>query len=124
MPHPLNFTAGWWLILAGFIGGAIIGLGFHHPDFLGGYGSLRRRLLRLGHIALAALGMLNVLYGLSPVAAALGGLTAGHLLLAGSIAMPAVCLLAAWREPIRHLFFIPVLLLATAVIAIIHSPSP
>jgi hypothetical protein len=30
--------------------------------------------------------------------------------------MPAVCFLSAWREPFRHLFFIPVaaLILATA----------
>ena len=67
MVHGLNFLAGWWLILAAFVTGAALGLGFHREDFLGGYGSFRRRLARLGHIALAALGGLNVLYGLAPV---------------------------------------------------------
>src|SRR5262245_23719460 len=64
--HPLNWYAGWGLLLAAFATGALAGLGFHREDFLGGYGSFRRRLLRLGHIALAALGMLNLIYALSP----------------------------------------------------------
>ena len=41
--------------------GAVLGLRFHRDDFLGGYGSFRRRIVRLGHIAMAALGMINVL---------------------------------------------------------------
>jgi len=121
MPHALNFIAGWWLILAAFVSGAVIGLGFHREDFLGGYASFRRRLLRLGHIALAALGMLNVVYGLSPGSpdtARLASLT-GRLLLGGALAMPLVCFLSAWRESFRHLFVIPVVLLIAAVILII-----
>ena len=126
MIHPLNFSAGWWLILTAFVSGAIIGLGFHREDFLGGYHSFRRRLLRLGHVALAALGMLNVVYGLSPVPPATGGLAAlpGRLLLAGAIAMPLVCFLSVWRKFCRYFFFIPVTLLLSAVILIIYlSPS-
>jgi hypothetical protein len=118
--HPLNFNAGWWLILLAFVSGALIGTGFHREDFLGGYNSFRRRLLRLGHIALAALGALNVVFGLCPVpnGRALAGLP-GSLLLAGAIAMPLVCFLTAWRQPFRRLFFIPVALLMGAVILII-----
>lgn len=109
------------MILAAFASGAIIGLGFHREEFLGGYGSFRRRLLRLGHIALAALGMLNVVYGLSPRPGGGGTLAAvpGALLLAGAIAMPLVCFLTAWRAPFRHAFIIPVVLLMAAVIMII-----
>jgi len=119
--HPLNFTAGWWLILAAFVVGAGIGLGFHREDFLGGYGSFRRRLLRLGHIALAALGALNVLYGICPVPAPAdrAGGWAGALLLAGAVAMPGVCFLSSWREPFRRVFFIPVALLVGAVVLIL-----
>jgi hypothetical protein len=121
MPHRLNFIAGWWLILAAFVSGAVIGLGFHREDFLGGYASFRRRLLRLGHIALAALGVLNVVYGLSPWPpdAARFASLAGLLLLGGAVAMPLVCFLSAWRESFRHLFAIPVVLLIAAVILII-----
>lgn len=49
--HALNWQAGWPLVLAAFVTGALIGRAFHRHDFLGGYGSFRRRLLRLGHIA-------------------------------------------------------------------------
>jgi hypothetical protein len=121
MPHALNFIAGWWLILAAFVSGAVIGLGFHREDFLGGYTSFRRRLLRLGHIALAALGVLNVVYGLSPAPTNTARLAplAGPLLLGGALAMPLVCFLSAWRESFRHLFAIPVVLLIAAVILII-----
>lgn len=126
MPHHLNFVAGWWLVLAAFASGAAIGLGFHRDDFLGGYASLRRRLVRLGHIALAALGALNVVYGLSPVPAAAGGLAplTGALLLGGAIAMPLVCFLSAWRERFRLLFFVPVSLLISAVVLVlVQIPS-
>lgn len=125
MPHALNFLAGWWLILAAFVSGAVIGLGFHREQYLGGYGSFRRRLLRLGHVALAALGLVNVAYGLSPVGRP--GAAAGWpspLLLVGAIAMPVVCFLAAWRPPFRHLFFIPVTLLTIAVALIIYEVHP
>ncbi|MEI6035599.1 MAG: hypothetical protein WCS65_15135 [Verrucomicrobiae bacterium] len=115
MAHALNFSAGWWLVLAGFVTGAGIGMGFHREDFLGGYGSFRRRLARLGHISLAALGGLNILYGLSPAPA---GVLPGSLLLAGAIAMPLTCFLSAWKTGFRNLFFIPVLLLMSAVILI------
>jgi hypothetical protein len=126
MAHPVNFIAGWGLILAAFASGALIGLGFHREDFLGGYNSFRRRLLRLGHIALAALGTLNVVYGLAPVATGPGpvALLPGRLLLAGAVAMPLVCFLSAWRQPFRHLFFVPVGLLVAAVIAILCLAPP
>jgi hypothetical protein len=117
MIHPVNFQAGWWLILIGFISGATIGLGFHREEFLGGYDSFRRRLVRLGHIALAALGMLNVVYGIAPVSSGPGMLQAlpGALFLWGGVSMPLVCFLTAWRKPFRHLFLIPVALLLAAV---------
>ncbi len=117
MTHPLNFSAGWWLILAAFATGAGIGMGFHREDFLGGYGSFRRRLARLGHIAFAALGGLNVLYGLSPVPASA---VPGWLLLVGGIALPTVCFLSAWKTLFRHLFFIPVMLLVSGVGLIVY----
>ena len=69
-PHVLNWQFGWLLVLAAFATGAVMGLSFHREDFLGGYDSFRRRLVRLGHIALAALGMMNVLFALCPVAGA------------------------------------------------------
>lgn len=122
MPHTLNFVAGWWLILAAFVGGAIIGLGFHRDEFLGGYDSFRRRMLRLGHISLAALGIINLTYGLSLGPGTPPG-APGLLLVAGAVAMPTVCGLAAWRPLFRSLFFIPVTLLVAAVVLILFQVS-
>jgi len=121
MIHSLNFVAGWWLILTAFVSGAAIGLGFHREEFLGGYGSFRRRLVRLGHIALAALGMLNVVYGYAPVPTGTGLVSnlPGIFFLGGGISMPLVCFLSAWRQPFRHLFFVPVVQLVAAVILVL-----
>jgi hypothetical protein len=116
--HPLNWQAGWLLVLAAFATGALIGLAFHREDFLGGYSSFRRRLLRLGHIALAALGMMNVLFSLSPwpPAGTWPGHAASMCFVAGGITMPAACFLTAWRTPFRHVFPIPVIALVLAVV--------
>ena len=109
-------TWGWSLVLAGFASGALIGLGFHREAFFGGYGSWRRRLLRLGHVACVALGALQMLAALSPAGGASGALADACSVLwrTGAVAMPVVCFLSAWRPSFRHLFFVPVLSLAGA----------
>lgn len=109
--------AAWTLVLLGFVSGAALGLGFHDARFLGGYDSWRRRLLRLGHIACIALGLLQMAYALSPAGATGGGLGVWcrALWLLGAFAMPAVCWLAAWRKPLRRLFAVPVTFLSAAV---------
>jgi hypothetical protein len=113
--NPFNWQVGWALVLGAFVTGAGIGLFIHREDFLGGYQSYRRRMLRLGHIALAALGMLNVLFALTPWALP----AAGGCFIVGGVAMPTVCFLAAWREKCRHLFFVPVLALVAGVVVLL-----
>jgi hypothetical protein len=100
--------------------GAALGLFFHRDDWLGGYGSWRRRLLRLGHVSLFGLAFLNLAFvltadrmGWAP-AGPRGIPAASALLVAGAVLMPAVCGLAAWRRPLRHLFALPVACLASA----------
>ena len=116
--HPINFFAGWAMVLAAFLTGAGIGLFFHQPEFWGGYASFRRRIVRLGHIALAALGMMNVLYALCPwpTADRWNGIWAGRLWIIGGLAMPIVCFLTGWREGFRNWFFVPVAALIGAVV--------
>jgi len=116
--HSLNWYAGWLLLLSAFSTGAVLGLFFHRDDFLGGYPGFRRRLVRLGHIALAALGMLNLLYALSPwPSPSLWQAEAASVcFVLGGVSMPLVCFLSAWRMPWRHLFFIPVTALVLAVV--------
>ena len=108
--HIHNWYFGWALVLSGFLSGAAIGLFFHRPDFLGGYDSFRRRLVRLGHIAQVALGLLNVLYGISlwPAESLWQAQAASWCFMIGGVSMPAVCFLTAWKEPFRRLFAIPV----------------
>jgi hypothetical protein len=115
MSH-LNLTVAWLAILLGLISGTLIGLFFHREDWLGGYGSWRRRMLRLGHVSFFGTGLLNLSFALSsaqlrheppPRIAAMA-------FVVGAIAMPTVCFLSAWRQPLRHLFFIPVTSLIVA----------
>lgn len=118
----LHMVLGWSLMLLGGISGATIGLRFHEADWAGGYASLRRRLLRLGHIAFFGLGMLNVLFAFSalqvPVGPRLQAVASAGFVVAG-VCMPLCCFLAAWREPFRHLFAIPVLGLLLGVGALL-----
>ncbi|NOZ41010.1 MAG: hypothetical protein GXP24_12420 [Planctomycetes bacterium] len=122
----MNWYFGWGMIFTAFVTGAIIGLYFHSDDFLGGYGSFRRRILRLGHIALAALGMVNILYYLSFASAepSMPSWLASIGFLVGGISMPLVCFLSAWRAGFRHLFFIPVIALVMATIQVLRMGPP
>jgi hypothetical protein len=113
-----NEALGWTCILLGMLAGAVAGMRFQAEDWLGGYGSHRRRLLRLGHVALIALGMLNVLFvhGLERVAlgeAALG--LAAAALAIGAVSMPACCAWAAFRSRSALVFALPVTCLTLGV---------
>jgi hypothetical protein len=121
MTHALNWYAGWWMLLGSFAIGAVVGLGFWRDTFMGGYTSWPRRMVRLGHIALAALGILNMVYGLAgrPVDGTWQAQAAGLALVIGSVAMPATCFLAAWRMGWRHAFAAPVVALITAAVCVL-----
>lgn len=125
LPHAASGRVGWALVLLGFLTGAALGLSFHREDFWGGYGSFRRRVARLGHIALVALGVLNLLYALFPYPrpGSGGAAVAGIGLAVGGFGMPAVCFLTAWRKPFRHLFPLPVLSLAAAAACLLVADA-
>lgn len=124
----LHLLAAWIGFLCGVISGAIIGLFFHREDWLGGYSSYPRRLVRLGHISFFGLGFLNALFALTVSATQVPELI-GHLasigLLTGAITMPLCCFAAAWHKGLRCLFPIPVtsLLGAVSLIAVILARS-
>jgi hypothetical protein len=114
----INLQAGWIAVLAGLVSGAVIGSFFHREEWLGGYGSWRRRMLRLAHVSLVGTGLLNLVFALSVGALKVDPCPriASALFLAGAATMPLVCVLAAWRPAFRHAFFVPVgsLILASA----------
>lgn len=113
-----NLYFAWVWILVGLLAGTLQGLWFHQADWLGGYGSWQRRLTRLGHVAFLGTGSVNLALFLT--VSAMGRdpadfATPSILVLVGSVAMPIVCYLSAWKKPIRHLFFVPVLGLVAGV---------
>jgi hypothetical protein len=118
---PRNEVFGWVWMLAGLLSGLALGLRFHREEWLGGYASHPRRLLRLGHISFLGLGFLNVLFALGAARvrlapAALG--VASWALVAGGVSMPACCALMAWRRGLQPVFAVPVasLVLGTALV--------
>lgn len=116
----------WWAwagVLAGLLSGAAMGLAFHNDAWLGGYGSWQRRMLRLGHISFFGIAFLNFAYAITAHIAGAGPYATwvSPLLVAGAILMPTVCVLAAWRKPLRHLFPMPVVALVSAVALLLAS---
>ena len=107
----LHLLAAWVGFLCGALSGGVAGLFFHGEDWLGGYGSYPRRLVRLGHISFFGLGFLNAFFALTisttRIPELLGRL-ASLGLLAGAVTMPLCCFAAAWHKPLRCLFPIPV----------------
>ena len=121
-PVTFSLRAGWLGMLGGVLSGALMGLFFLKPDWMGGYGSQPRRLVRLGHISFFGIGLLNLFFGLSltpleiPAEAGRWGSLA---LMIALISMPTCCFLTAWRQPMRHLFPIPVLSAVAGIVIII-----
>ena len=111
MSTQIHLFAGWLGMLFGVLSGAVIGLFFARKDWMGGYASFRRRLMRLGHIAFFGIGFLNILFAVTVPSLELSVVTgriASIGLLVSLATMSLVCFLAAWRKPMRHLFPIPV----------------
>lgn len=117
----INIYAAWIGFLLGCIAGAIPGLFFHRENWLGGYSSWNRRMIRLGHIAFWGIGFLNLSFGLTVHALEVtsGISTASLLLIIGAVAMPLVCYLSAWRPFFRNLFFIPAMSVTVAIVLLL-----
>lgn len=124
----VNLIAAWAGILMGLLSGVALGAFFHKNDWLGGYDSWPRRLLRLGHISFFGIAFLNLAFVVTVAEARLpdtGLYWPSTLLVIAQASMPLVCFLAAFKKPLRQLFFIPV---STAVggtalflVALIHG---
>ncbi len=115
---PKNAIFGWALILASILSGLVMGIRFQREEWLGGYSSLPRRMVRLAHIAMAALGMLNVLYASSTRQLALSPellSVASVSFMAGGVLMPLACLWLAIRRRNYAFFSLPIMALLTGV---------
>ncbi len=116
----INIIAAWIGFLLGGLSGALPGLFFHKPDWIGGYTSWPRRLIRLAHISFFGIGFLNLGWGLTSHVLGMESPTASILMVVGAVAMPAVCYASAFRPAFRHLFFIPAGSVLIAIILIIE----
>ena len=119
----LNLAFGWIWITAGFVSGAMLGMGFHKENFMGGYGSWERRLARLGHIAFFGTGFLNVLFGLTQGymghdASIFTFTSVSWLFIVGGVSMPICCFIAARNKELKSIFAIPVIALTLGGILI------
>lgn len=113
----INVFAAWVCVFLGIFAGVVLGLWYHRENWLGGYGSWPRRMLRLGHISFFGLAAINIGYALT--LATLGWRdphpACSIALAASNFLMPLVCALVAWRPNLRHLFALPVVCASTGV---------
>ncbi len=115
----INQFFGWTAVLLAIGVGSWMGLQFQREDWLNGYGSLPRRMVRLAHVALAALGILNIEFGLTIRELALPPSivnAASWALMFAAISMPLCCLAIARGSRRFGLFGVPVSALAAALV--------
>lgn len=119
----INLLAAWMGILLGFLSGLALGLFFHREDWLGGYGSFKRRLYRLAHISFFGLGAVNFFFYFTARTLPMGSMLslASSAFVAGAITMPICCVIMAHFPKTHLLFALPVLSLVTGGILTIAA---
>jgi len=120
VPAHLNLALAWLWILLGFLSGFGLGLFFHREDWMGGYGSFKRRLYRLAHIAFFGTGLVNFAFWLTASRLDWGGTTlnvASWAFALGAVTMPLCCVLMAQSPKFKLLFGVPVFSLMTGAAA-------
>lgn len=120
----LHIIVGWSAMFLGVVTGAAIGLYFHNDEWMGGYGTFRRRMLRLAHIAFFGLGFINLMFAMTVQTLVLPApniTIASYGFIIGAITMPLICLLTAMSKPFRHLFPLPVISVLAGIVSILHG---
>ncbi len=89
------------------------------PDCLGDYGSVARRLARLGHIAFLGLGILDVLLAREIPRLALSAAlrrTASRAMIFGNVLLPPALFAAAACRPCKYLLPPPAIAVCVALV--------
>jgi hypothetical protein len=119
-----NLILAWLWILLGFVSGMVLGMFFHGENWLGGYGSFKRRMYRLGHISFFGLGAVNLLFCLTVQNFSLAGSLVHFASLAfiiGAIAMPVCCVVMAHFPKAHMIFAVPVVsLIAGGILTLLE----
>lgn len=108
----INEVFGWSWIILGFLSGMVIGIFFHDEQWIGGYASYPRRLIRLGHISFVGLGILNILFSRSVDSFVLPVpllSVASLAFIVGGVSMPMCCGLMASNKRWQMVFAVPVI---------------
>ena len=114
----INVLFGWAWMCLGFIFGMTLGMWAEGEIWLGGYTSLARRYLRLGHVAFIALSIINILYGkeLGAVALPVHIKNIGsYLMIFGAIGVPLTCISAAFFRNAKYFLPLPALALLAGI---------
>lgn len=118
----INVIFGWVWICLGFIIGMTLGLWAEGENWLGGYVSVTRRYLRLGHVAFIALPIINILYGKELVIADLSEsmkYAGSYLMIFGAIGVPITCIAAAFMRKTRYFLPLPALAILIGTIILV-----
>ena len=108
---PINLLLAWLWIVLGFVSGMVLGMFFRGENWLGGYGSFKRRMYRLSHISFFGLGTVNLLFWLtvhSLLPAGQGVVIASWAFIIGALAMPVCCVVIASFPKAHLVFSVPV----------------
>ena len=123
----INILFGWAWMCLGFISGMTLGMWAEGEKWLGGYASIARRYLRLGHVAFIALSIINILYGkeLGDIDLPIHVKNIGsYLMIFGAIGVPLTCISSAFFRKIKYFLPLPALaVLAGASILVIGMIS-
>jgi len=119
----VNIIFGWIWICLGFIFGMTLGLWAEGETWLGGYASVTRRYLRLGHVAFIALPIINILYGKELPLVDLGDsmkYIGSYLMIFGAVGVPTTCVSAAFIRKARYFLPLPAsaILIGTIILVI------
>jgi hypothetical protein len=99
--------------------GLVLGLVARREDGWGGYGSVRRRSARLGHIAAVMLPLIAGFYALAlgDVAGSTAAWLGVRLWITGGTLLPLVLFFAAWRPRFQFALPVPATALTSGAIA-------
>ncbi|MFC1847052.1 hypothetical protein ACFLYS_03235 [Chloroflexota bacterium] len=119
----VNVIFGWAWMCLGFIFGMTLGLWAEGDTWLGGYASVARRYLRLGHVAFIALPIINILYGKELPLVDLGDsmkYIGSYLMIFGAVGVPITCVSVAFVRKARYFLPLPAsaILIGTIILVI------
>ena len=97
------------------------GLFFRKENWLGGYGSWTRRMMRLGHISFIGIALINITFAMTASTMGIENevYIPSVLFIIAAVGMPLVCYLSAIKDTFRHLFFIPALSVIAGIVALL-----